>query len=443
MFEIAGDFLIKLIPAVLTVYILKLYNDIFFEAKKISFPIFTIWFAYFIWQLFQAAQMIFPPGIKLMINVWLICLVSIIGYSGNLLQKIVVSLLVTAMWLLMEFIVGFLFTLLGWAYYTPLFCGSIISEIMILGLILALKRFFESENIRSLPWKYNMAILIIPVGSMYVLYNIFMISNIHQIYTGYVLQCLLSTIIILAIDIMVFKIYSSLAREKEIQRCNTVYEQQLNLCVQHMEEKELLLEEFRNQRHNYKQHFIVLNNLLSAKRIEEAYDYLNKLIDQKPGEKMFVCNTDNVVVDALINFKHSIAYSKGIKLTAKVQVPVRLPFSSADISILIGNILDNAIEAVENMPKEKKEICFYMQYNKNVLVIAEQNEYAGEIKKNKNGKILSEKGDDINHGIGLMSIEKIAHKYRGALVIETNNQVFKIKVTLIKAIVSTNTDLVT
>lgn len=434
MFEITVNIILKLIPAALSLFILKVYYGIFFEAKSKSIPTFIIWFMFLIWQFCRADQILLPSYVSVFINVVLICMISIIAYSGNVLQKVAFSFLVTAMWMLMEFIVGYLFTLAGWSYYIPLFCGALISEILILTLIFILKRFFENENIRNLSPKYNIAFITIPVGSMYVLYNIFMLSNICSTYGTSILQCLFSTIIVLLINIIVFKVYSSLSKEKEIQRYNTVYEQQLELCTQHMEEKSLLLKEFRNERHDYKQHFSVLNNLLLSGSINEALEYLNDLIDKKTVNGMSICNTDNVVVDALINFKYSIAYSKGIKLVAKVQIPMQLPFSNADLCILLGNILDNAIECVELLPENKKNIDFYMQYSGNVLIIAEKNEYIEKIKRNKKGKILSNKGDDVNHGIGLSSVQKIADKYYGAVVIDTDNQVYKIKVTLCETV---------
>lgn len=431
MFEATVDMILKLIPTVLSLLILKAYYDIFFEVRRVSFQTFTIWFLFFIWQYCRAAKILFPSYINLFTNIVLICLINIIGYEGkNYLQKIVFSLLITAMWMLMEFIVGYLFALVGWVYFIPLFLGSLISEILILGLIFILKRFFDNENIRSLPLKYNVAFIMIPVGSMYVLYNVFMLSNACRIYGTYIIQCLLSTVIILSINVIVFKVYSSLAREKEILRCNTVYEQHLELCKQHMKEKELLLEEFRKERHNFKQHVSVLNNLLSYGKVEDTLEYLNKQTEQKLRDKVSICNTENVVVDALVNFKYSVAYNKGIELIVKVQVPIQLPFSNGDLCILLGNILDNAIECVDLMPKEKKNIQFYMQYSGKILIIVVKNEYLGEIIKGRHGNILSNKGDNINHGIGLLSVKKIADKYNGAVVIDTDNQVFTIKVTL-------------
>ena len=79
--------------------------------------------------------------------------------------------------------------------------------------------------------------LLLPIGSVYVVYNIF-ILNADMNNKQYINEAVISSLILLFINIIMFSLYSRLSKEKELQRYNTVYAQQLELCTQHMKEKE-------------------------------------------------------------------------------------------------------------------------------------------------------------------------------------------------------------
>lgn len=311
----------------------------------------------------------------------------------------------------------------------PQFLGSLLSKLIALILILCLKRFFHNENMRNISNRYNFILLLIPIGSMFVVYNIFMIS-VGMSQKKYIKESWTSLIIILLINIVIFKLYLILSKEKELQKYNTVYAQQLELCNQHMREKETVMMDFRNARHDMKQHFIVLIELLERDDNLKATEYLRKLINMEPLSRLGISRTDNIVVDSLINTKYAVAVKEQIQFEADIHIPMQLPFESADLSILLGNILDNAIEASLVLHEEKRYIKFFMKYEGNTLIITVINAYNGEILRNRRGKIVTNKGDSENHGIGLESVKKVVDKYHGSVVIEPGVQKFTIKIIL-------------
>ena len=169
--------------------------------------------------------------------------------------------------------------------------------------------------------------------------------------------------------------------------------------------------------------------MLDEGRNEEATEYLSKLVNEKIFGQIGISRTDNIIVDSLVNAKYSHAVRQKIKFEADIHIPVQLPFSGADICILIGNILDNAIEASMRLKEEERYIGFFMKYDKNYLVITAMNAFNGKLVRNSAGKIMTDKGEPENHGIGLESVRKIAEKYHGSVVIEEKGN-FKIKVVL-------------
>lgn len=140
--------------------------------------------------------------------------------------------------------------------------------------------------------------------------------------------------------------------------------------------------------------------------------------------------TETERLDSLINAKYCIATKLDIKFEVVVHIPMQLPFHGADISVLLGNILDNAIEAAIKIPEENRYIKCFMRYENSVLIITVINAFSGKVLKGKNGKLITNKSDSGNHGIGLESVNKIANKYHGSAIIEIKEETFVIKVVL-------------
>lgn len=420
---------LELISLVLTIVILKIYFGTFFEKSNRSVKSIISWGMYLAWQMFIGNINILPAYINVMISGLLVSIVCMNSYKGVLLQKIVFSLLINAIWMLMEFLVGYVFVFYGVNYMMPQLTGSLLSKTLTLVLIFILRIFFHSENIKSLSNKYNIVLLLLPIGSMYVVYNIFML-NVDMNNKQYINEAVISSLIVLFINIIMFSLYSRLSKEKELQRYNTVYAQQLELCTQHMKEKETVMMEFRNARHDIKQHYIVLVEMLDNKEHEVAIEYLQGLISANPFSNIGVCKTDNIVVDSLVNAKYSVAVKNKIDFMCDIHIPMQLPFENADISILLGNILDNAIEASILIEEQKRNIRFFMKYDLNALIITVVNVFSGKLLRNRQGKLITKKKEPWNHGIGLESVQKVADKYHGSVVIETKQDTFTIKIIL-------------
>lgn len=430
MFDYFCGIIAELVIVFLSVIILKVYFGVFFENNRTKIWNNVLWVSYIIWQLIVSRANLFPAYVNVFISIFLVGMICISSYAGNFLQKLVFSVLINTLWMLIEFLVGYMFILRGINIYNliPQFLGSLISKLLTLLLIVGLKGFFKNENIRNLPKKYNMALLLIPIGSMFVVYNIFSLS--FDVNNKHIRSSLTSSLLILLINIVIFKLYLKLSKENELQKYNTIYEQQLELCNRHMREKETIMMDFRNARHDMKQHFIVLIEMLDNNEIELATDYLRKLINMKILSNIGISKTDNIVVDSLINAKYSVALKLGIKLEIDIHIPMQLPFESADLSILLGNIFDNAIEASMLISKEKRCIKYFMKYENNMLIITVVNAFTGKLLKNRNGRIVTNKEDSERHGIGLESVRKVAEKYHGSVVIETRQETFIIKTIL-------------
>lgn len=380
MFRYFGGACADLLLTLISIVILKIYFETFFEQDKRGIIGEFFWIFYFMWQFILGRTNVLPAYINVMINVFLVSMLCINTYEGGILQKIVFSVLINTIWMLAEFLVGYMFVLCGIHYMVPQFWGSLFSKLFTLFMIICLKKFFQNENVKDLSNKYNITLLLIPIGSMFVVYNTFMLSvDINK--KVHIKESLTSLIIILLINIVIFKLYLVMSKEKELEKYNAVYEQQLELCTQHMREKENIMMDFRNARHDIKQHVIVLIEMLDNNQNESAIDYLRKLINIVPLNNLGISRTDNIVVDSLINAKYAIALKEKIKFNVDIHIPMQLPFYSADLSILLGNILDNAIEASLQVTEDNRYIKLFMKFEMNVLIITVVNAYNGKLER--------------------------------------------------------------
>lgn len=115
-----------------------------------------------------------------------------------------------------------------------------------------------------------------------------------------------------------------------------------------------------------------------------------------------------------------------MKLNLKIKVPCDLDINERDFSVIIGNLTDNSIEALNKVKNNDKFISIGIVYSKNIIAISIRNSISDEIKRDGDS-IISTKQDAENHGIGLKSVRRILKKYNGSITIETDNKVFTVK----------------
>ena len=194
---------------------------------------------------------------------------------------------------------------------------------------------------------------------------------------------------------------------KAIDRRIAAY--QNDLITKHCDEVDHIYRQMRGWRHDYHNHIQAM--LAMTDNPEELRKYLWMLNDDLTTVDT-VLKTGNVMVDAILNSKLSLIKSKNIAVNAKATVPAELKISEIDLCAIIGNLLDNAMEAcLRQSESEDRFIRVYIGTLKQQLYICVTNSVGGQVKRA--GKTyLSTKHTDA-HGFGLMRIDRLAEKYSG------------------------------
>lgn len=204
---------------------------------------------------------------------------------------------------------------------------------------------------------------------------------------------------------------------------------QNDLVARHVEEVQNMYRQVRGWRHDFAGHVQNMNVLLEKGDYEELKRYLDKM-DASLGEVDSVLKTGNVMVDAALNSKLTLAASKHIAITAKAAVPSVLSVSEVELCALIGNLLNNAIEGCLTLEKEEERFLrVYIDTMKGQLYLSVANSYSG-MRKRENGKYRTTKSDADAHGFGLLRIDSIAEKYGGYVNRQHEEGVFVTEVML-------------
>lgn len=205
-----------------------------------------------------------------------------------------------------------------------------------------------------------------------------------------------------------------------------IAEYQSDLIEKHCEEVQNIYRTMRGWRHDYHNHIQTLLALCGDE--ERTREYLWKLNDDLTTVDT-VIKTGNVMVDAILNSKLSLIQSKGIQVTAKAIVPEKLSVSEIDLCTIIGNLLDNAMEAVLRQSEESERfIRVFIGILKEQLYISVYNSTGGEIRKRGN-QYLSVKNSK-HHGFGLDRVDRIVEKYKGFYNRQNEEGVFAAEVML-------------
>lgn len=197
-----------------------------------------------------------------------------------------------------------------------------------------------------------------------------------------------------------------------------------DLIEKHFEEVQSIYDKMRGWRHDYHNHIQALLALVGDD--ERTRDYLWKL-NKDLTEVDTVVKMGNVTVDAILNSKLTLIKSKDIPVDAVAKVPDDLKISEIDLCAIIGNLLDNAIEAVLPLPPESRFIRIYIGMLKSQLYISVTNSTASEPRK-IGEKYVSTKGE--GRGVGLMRVDSIARRNGGTVNRQNESGVFATEVLL-------------
>ena len=178
-------------------------------------------------------------------------------------------------------------------------------------------------------------------------------------------------------------------------------------------------------RHDIKNHLAVLREYAAQGQMDQLRRYLN-LFDCRLSHPGYV-HTGNPDVDSILNYKLGQAEKAGAFLELDVRLPAGFTADAFDLNVLLGNLLDNAVEGLA--ASVDKRLTLSLRAERGVLFLAVSNSYDGAADPVDRRAFRSCKGGK-GHGLGLEIVRHVVDKYRGVLQIDTAGTAFTVEVIL-------------
>jgi len=280
------------------------------------------------------------------------------------------------------------------------------------------------KNIIALPI-FWISVFVIPLSSAVVLFIIVYAAVLPSLAQITIL------FILVGINVLVFYLHDTLSSTYESRLQLELHAQERKYYLSQCEMMQESVEQTKSVRHDMVNHFAVLKGLAEQIKAGNIVEHLNGLLADASRAKAY-SNTGNVAFDSIINFKLRNAKRENIKPDIHLCIPQTLNVETSDVAAILGNLLDNALDAVARV--EEKKIKIDIEYSRGTLFILIENAFDGVVETvqedgaRENRLVTRKTGGD--HGHGLRNIRRALEKYDGHMDIAIERNVFSVTVLL-------------
>ena len=208
----------------------------------------------------------------------------------------------------------------------------------------------------------------------------------------------------------------------QIKQENTV----LNMEQKRYEELRSYMDETRTLRHDFRQHIRVITELAA----DEEYDELKDYIKQFSGilKKGYTPFCANMAVDAVASHYAGLAESQKTKMEWDLRLPKELPVPEVEFCAMLGNLLENALNATEKVPEEKRRIdVVSSMLSDTMLGLSVTNPYVGKVRFDRDHLPVSLIP---GHGVGMPSVAATVKRYNGNMDVTAKDGIFSVNIML-------------
>ena len=285
---------------------------------------------------------------------------------------------------------------------------------LVITLIIALRK-ISNNAVKIL---VNILIFILPLTILYV--SMHLLENLQPVYLYFNITMLLFCYTFLLFFIIDQIIYSN----THLMQSNLMHER-LQMQSVYYKDIEQYNHNMSRYKHDMINHLDSVYGMLESNEIEEAKNYLES-ISKKLNRVEAVINTGNSVIDVIYNAKASLAKANHIVCHNNIVVPPHIDIDSVDLSVILSNLLDNAIEASLKLESDRM-IESHIHIYKGNLFISVKNHYNGEI-ISSHAVYLTTKKDSHEHGLGLKNVQHVVTKYNGTQNVEHDDTTFTVSI---------------
>lgn len=407
---------IEFISCFWDIVIVFIYFNGVLERKKSIGKIFWVYFCMAVLINFARTNLYLSFAPNIFVTIILLSLIAILCFDSSYSQKLFFIIIYAIAIVISEILTAlFISTLLKVEYddgFTMRYLGIALSTTLLFVFNL-FTIYIAKKKYRNLPIKYNILMILCPIFSLYLL--MLLDSYIAQLSNHNYFMSFLAVLGLGYINIMVFDFFDYYEKGLKAQTLDVVLkanEENYKILEQNEQELHIL-------RHDILKHMAEIKEMLNVGNKEAASRYVDD-INNIVLKNTSISRTGNIVLDSILNTENKKAAALGIKYDVKLNISEDINISSIDLSRILYNAIDNAIEACEKI-NDKYILVSITSDEKMVKIIIENTSPYVVIKDNK---IKTTKSDHIRHGYGIKSIKNALKNNDGLLSLSYKNGIF-------------------
>lgn len=279
--------------------------------------------------------------------------------------------------------------------------------------VLVLGHYKKTKKQFEVPILYSIEFVFLPLSILYWLISL-LSSNLSQIII------VIGVFLLLALSIIIFRIYDELSLLFELKAEKEILSQQSTYLKNQINLMENSNRNIRTIKHDLNNHLSALESLVKQNSKDGMLEYILDLKKATITHGEYA-QSGVMIIDSILNYKISDAVYYGIKVDLTLTIPSNLPLKNYDVVIILGNLLDNSIEASQKIDISDRYISIVIKYKQNILFITIKNRFNQAL---VNANLTTSKSDKDNHGLGLNQIKKIIEEYNGSLETAIQEDIF-------------------
>lgn len=372
---------------------------------------------------------------------------SVLVSFGSIIFTLFISLLYDMKWLhraitsfvivvingASEYVIGMILTLvlqvdISYTQNNPalfVVCTLLSKFLAYIVVLVTKKRDFNLENYAKV--KYFYLIYSLPVASLLIMLLFLRCCYVIDDFSFQIMN-LISSVVLIFANISVFYIIDKInemaqAKEKLLFTENHIANQAI-----HYQELYNYQNELRVFRHDIRNRLFSLMAMVKDGQADKAVQIMENNLNWLEEMNGNIVNSGNPIIDALLQSKLHLAKEKKIKLNLQIKHAGEIKVDELELAIVLGNALDNAIEAVEKVPdKDKKYINLNLMSTDDRISMTVTNPVKDDINTEK---LKTTKPDKRNHGFGTQSIRTVAHRYDGVAEFKCEDKMFTVNLNI-------------
>lgn len=423
----------ELYYSIMDIIVIHFFFDTVFSKKKKITPIFY-WVWLFLWDVFPLPISSYFFGtystlkniVLASLSFLTIFLMSLL-YESTLRHRLFISFFYIFLAGLCEDIPGMIFTILS-NNYLHLEMKQI--ELIVQAqysffffFLVSVIRIFYRKKARRFSLKYSVAILITPLLSLFIMGDT---SQIVTLNTAYKISIIARAVCLFIINIINFVLLDNFFTIQNLEEEKLLLNQQVSYQTSKYNQISTAYRNTRSILHDTKKHFMYLQQCIKCNDTEHSIPYMERAMQEMEGTYNRI-NTGNLVIDCFLSSHLEIAEREGILYTTDINVnPNDIPVEDYDLSVVLGNLLDNTLEECRNIKPPANRSIYVQIFTTDtafMLHIVNSSEERTDKKHRKDDMEYT-----LYHGYGLENVRTIIKKYYGSYDFRQQEQYFDVAI---------------